>query len=371
VKILLTTRFAHRGDAIRTPIALMDLSVYGRAVGHEIDVAYVEELPVCDAYDMIGLSALTIDSEHLADDVRTLRQKYHGRIVMGGKRTGTLTAADRAMLHDHEVEVYCGPGESFLSMDREVSWDNYPFWSEDDFRVLDRTQQMVEVMGSRGCPYHCNFCNNTEPRVRWFSPERTAYNAKMLLETFKRSRVFFVDDIFALRADRMMAVLEAADRLGVNLRKRTCFFVHVSLAIGDCLQAIDAFDPMELQIGIESGDDRMLQAMGKTFTAAEAEYRIRSLYARGHRVACLFLFGFPGETRESLQATVEFVTRNRQYMSGWWVSYYQPVLGTEGWKLAKERSEREINGGWNTDITYLDPNLTVDDLTEARRAIMG
>ncbi len=225
-------------------------------------------------------------------------------------------------------------------------------------------------MSSRGCPYRCHFCNNTEPVVRFFSPRRTIANAKVILDVVRRDRVFFVDDVFAASPRRMLELLDEADAAGLNFRARTQFFVHISLLDERRLDAIDAYDPIEVQVGIESGDDRMLAAMGKTFTAALAEDRLRAMFDRGRKVACLFLLGFPGETAESLKHTVDWVDRNRKYMSGWWVSYYQPVAGTKGWEMAAKRLGRPIDGVRNTEISYLDPDVTEHELTTARQSIM-
>ncbi len=352
----------------RTPISLMDLAAYGRQRGHAIDVAYLDDAVNTDGYDFIGLSSLTFNRSVVAS-IAALRQQYPGRIIFGGKGAETLLGKDREELARFEVEVFRGPGEHLFNDNTAIDYEHYPAWSIDDFSSLDTEQIMREAMSSRGCPYCCCFCHNTEPKVQHFSAERTVVNASLILDTVGRPTVFFVDDVFALRADRMYSLLETADKAGLELRKRTQFFVHISLIDDGRLAAIDAFKPTELQVGIESADDGMLEEMGKTFTAAKAQERLRLLHGHGHQVACLFLMGFPGETRQSLQATVEFVQNNRQYMSGWWVSYYQPVPMTRGWEMAKERVG-EVNGGWNTEITYLDPNLTVDDLVSARKAIM-
>ncbi len=368
MNILLTQHFEAHDP--RTSIALLDLATYARKHGHSVSLAYDDQLPPLNEYDTVGYSAMTLNA-NILDRIRGLRTRYEGRFIVGGKATDGMALTDRVALQAMDIEVVVGPGEPVFSSGEALDYKTYPAWSWRDFQAMDRTQAVAEAMSSRGCPYHCHFCHNTEPKVRFFSPERTVENAHLILERAGRSRVFFVDDIFALRPDRMTAILQAADHIGLELRKRSCFFIHVNHLKPDVLDAIDALQPTEMQMGVESGDDEMLQAMGKTFTAADAEQKLRELHGRGRQVACLFLMGFPGESRGSLRATVDFATRNRQYMSGWWVSYYQPVRGSKGWEMAKERCGKRVDGTVNTEITYLDPNLTVDDLTSARQAIMG
>ena len=356
----------------RTPMAVLDLACYGRKFGHEVDVGYLDAAPPHDlaGYDMVGVSAIQFD-ESITKFLQGLTAAYRGRVVLGGKATDAMTGEDLEGIRQLGVEVFEGSGEGLLSPGIEIDYRNYPVWSEADFRIMDYANSVQEAMSSRGCPYYCHFCHNTEHRIHYFSPERTAEHVKLILETLGRFRVFFVDDIFALRVSHMRAVLAACDAIGVNLRKRNDFFVHISQLDEARLDAIDEFQPRELQVGLESGDDGMLVAMGKTFTAAEAEEKLQELHRRGNHVAGLFMMGFPGETRESLQATVDFMARNRKYMVGWWVSYYQPVPNTVGWKLACERAGRRVDGNWNTDVSYLDPNITVEDLQTARKAVMG
>ncbi len=366
MRILLTQKFEERDS--QTPIAILDLAAYGRKFGRDIDVGYHEDMAGLDKYDWIWFSALTFDDRTLQSI--GLCTRYHRMVQVGGKAADAVSDDLQKQFDFLSIEIRRGPGESIFAP-LPIDYDNYPAWDSKDFRILDKTGGMTMMMTSRGCPYHCHFCHNTETKVSYFSPERTVANARLLLEGLKKPRVFFVDDIFALRPDKMMAILAEADRTGLELRKRTNFFVHISHIDDRRLEAIDAFQPEEMQVGIESGDDGMLAAMGKTFTSAEAEDKLRLLHSHGHKVACLFLMGFPGETKQSLQATVDFVTRNRRFMSGWWVSYYQPIPGTRGWDLAKERLGADPGSGWNTDISFVDPNITKEDLVAARKGVMG
>ncbi len=355
----------------RTPVALMDLASYGRAFGHEIDVAYAGKVDKLADYDMIGFSALSL-GYHVLPAVRSLRANYSGRIVFGGKGAEALQSAEHADLNQLGVEIHVGPGELLLHSDMPIDYNAYPAWEERDFRALDRGGTMTEIMSSRGCPYHCRFCHNTETQVHLFTPERTIANAALILKAIGRHRVFFVDDVFAIRAERMRSILDTADKQGVELRKATCFFVHVNHTSDETIEAIRAFRPQEVQVGIESGDNGMLVAMGKKFTAERAEQQLQKLHSRGIKAACLFLIGFPGETKQSLGATIDFMDRNRRYMSGWWVSYYQPVPFTKGWEMARERvGDDMVTGGWNTEINYVDPNLSIGDLRKARCDMMG
>lgn len=350
-------------------MSLLDLAVYGRCCGHDMRVGYVERINDLSRFDEVWVSSL-IYKQDVFETLKAIRERFSGVLRFGGKAASTLSEDELSAIKDIGVATHVGHGEVLLS-GQEANISSYPPWDENDFATLDIHNSMFDMMTSRGCPYHCHFCHNTERKVSTFSHERSAANAELLMRKRGRQIIFLIDDIFALRVDHMLGVLEACDKIHLNIRKANMFFVHVNHLDEARLQAIDTMQPREMQIGIESGDDRMLAAMGKTFSAAEAEDRLRALHSRGHHVACLFLMGFPGETRESLNATVEFVRRNRPYMTGPWVSYYQPVPGTRGWEMARERLGYAVKGDRNTDIAYIDPNITEQDLRSARDGVMN
>jgi radical SAM superfamily enzyme YgiQ (UPF0313 family) len=183
-------------------------------------------------------------------------------------------------------------------------------------------------------------------------------------------RVFFCDDIFTLKASHLEALYEEMKRRNLSFEGRTEFFTHINHLHGDILEWIKRFKPYQVNVGVESGDDRMLRAMGKGFDSQTAYERLKLLWEyTGVRVGTSFLIGFPGETEESLQNTLRFMERIRAF-AGRWVSYYQPVPGTKGYQMARERKGEIKPGRRNMSITYVDPNLSWRTLYEYNYRMM-
>ena len=191
----------------------------------------------------------------------------------------------------------------------------YPAWEERDFVSLGEVH--YEIMSSRGCAYRCNFCHNTERRISFFSPKRTVNNIELLFRLGMES-IFFVDDIFAASPRHMLDIKAELDRRGISLAGRCMFFTHVNFSNLKTLPVMDAFEPSFVQIGIESGDDDMLRAMGKTFTNDKAFGAIELLRQHGHQIIALFLVGYPGETEASLRRTLAFIDRVRPMLHYVW-----------------------------------------------------
>jgi radical SAM superfamily enzyme YgiQ (UPF0313 family) len=144
----------------------------------------------------------------------------------------------------------------------------------------------------------------------------------------------------------------------IDIENRNEFFTHVNHINAETLKWMKMYKPFRVNVGVESGDDRMLELMGKGFDTETAFQKLKMLHeALRVLIGTLFLIGFPGETEESLRNTLQFIQRIRPF-AGSWVSYYQPVRGTKGYEMAMARNNEVKPGRRNTSITYVDPNLT-------------
>lgn len=366
MNILLTTRRVP--EEKRNPISLLDLAGFLRGHGHTVDCYFLDQLAGTAAakkrtYDLVGLSVLQVLDENApVRDAVELKKLFNTKVVVGGKWTETMLEEQRSALQSSGVDICVGPGEEYFHPGK-VDFGSYPSWSAVDFETLNEVN--TEVMSSRGCPYHCNFCHNTETGLSFFSASRTADNIELLLK-LGSERIFIVDDIFTMRAAHMAALLGELKKRGIDLENRCVFFSHVNHLAPEILEQIALYKPTQVQLGIESGDDRMLKLMGKTFASETALEKIKTLDRMGINVQLLFLVGFPGETEESLRNTLAFIERAEPFVSGAWMSYYQPVRGTKGYYLAIERVGRLGQSRRNTDITYVDPALTEELLAEYR-----
>jgi len=69
-----------------------------------------------------------------------------------------------------------------------------------------------------------------------------------------------------------------------------------------------------LSYGIESGSQRVLEAMNKKFSLKVAQSVLQATKNAGIELQVNFMFGLPTETREDFDCTLQFLRENRQYM---------------------------------------------------------
>jgi hypothetical protein len=190
MNILLTTR----GEEIeqRNPIAILDLAAYLRSFWHSVDCYYLDQLnsqPLGDkSYDIVGLSVLQVTKENTPmKDAIYLKKRFGTHVVVGGKWTQTMIDKQKAYLISNGIEVYVGAGEHYF-VSREVDFESYPSWNRIDFEMLKDVRP--DIMSTRGCPYHCHFCHNTEKKLFFFSAKRTADNIELLFNLGHSSHFF-------------------------------------------------------------------------------------------------------------------------------------------------------------------------------------
>ncbi len=102
------------------------------------------------------------------------------------------------------------------------------------------------------------------------------------------------------------------------------------LTNGDFCQALKRSGCVMLKLGLESGDQRVLDAMGKGIDLEMASQVLQNLKEAGIAVYLYLLFGTPAETEEEARRTLAFVVRHIKAISFLNIAIFNmPVCGPE------------------------------------------
>ncbi len=184
------------------------------------------------------------------------------------------------------------------------------------------------LLTSRGCPFRCGFCSKTEERVRYRSVRKIEEEAAYLRREWDYGALMFFDDTFILLKERAKQLCEVLRNYGMLWR---CF-VRGDLVIRhgqDLLKAMVRSGCVEVGIGIESGSDRILQAIHKDENTKTLKNAIGMLRQVGIHVKGFFIVGLPGEDRSSLEETQRFLEEVTLDNADF--SIYQPYRGSPIW----------------------------------------
>jgi anaerobic magnesium-protoporphyrin IX monomethyl ester cyclase len=173
----------------------------------------------------------------------------------------------------------------------------------------------MNLVGSRGCPYRCNWCAKPlyGDSYRRYSADRVAAEMERVKNLFQPDQLWFADDIFGLSAKwtREFALRVAQRQARIPFRMQS----RCDLMTRDTVEALARAGCVEVWMGAESGSQRILDSMEKGIRVEQIRQARENLRRHGIR-ACMFLqFGYLGEEWEDIEATVRLVRDTKPTIS--------------------------------------------------------
>ncbi|MBI2835073.1 MAG: B12-binding domain-containing radical SAM protein [Acidobacteria bacterium] len=225
----------------------------------------------------------------------------------------------------------------------------FPAWDLVDaerYRDLWRSRHghySMNMVTTRGCPYHCNWCAKPiwGQRYNVRSPENVAAELKWLKGQFGPDHISFADDIFGLKPGWLRRFASLVDRPDTRVPFRALGRADLVLRDGE-VDALGAAGAESVWIGAESGSQRILDAMDKGIRVEWIREARRRLGDAGIRVGFFLQFGYPGETRDDIAATRRLVREALPDDIGISVSY--PLPGTRFYE--RVRAELGMKQNW-------------------------
>ncbi|MGH2538178.1 MAG: B12-binding domain-containing radical SAM protein [Candidatus Promineifilaceae bacterium] len=211
----------------------------------------------------------------------------------------------------------------------------------------------MNMVTTRGCPYHCNWCAKPiwGQRYNSRSPENVVAELEWLKANHRPDHIWFADDIMGLKPGwwQRFADLVEARRAQVPFK---------CLSRADLLvRAEDEVDAMRragcdiVWMGAESGSQKILNAMEKGTRVEQIVEARRRLASAGVRVGFFLQFGYPGETRQDIEKTLQLVRDCAPDDIGMSVSY--PLPGTKFYASVKDQLGAKQNWVDSADLEML------------------
>lgn len=331
--------------------------------------------------DLVGFSATTSSFMDAVDIAALLKTKRpHLRTVFGNAHASSLGA----VLLDHfpEIDFLCvGEGEGplldlaegrpaaeipnlvFRDGDHVVSnprrpriedLDSLPFPAYDKLAGFPngyhlplfshRKRRGATMITSRGCPYSCSFCDRTvfEHLYRFNSAAYIYDQMRRLRDSFGIRHINFYDDLFTAKESRTEELCERLinEPLGMefNCAVRTG---HTS---DKTLRLLRRAGALMVSLGIESADTAMMRRHKTGVTLDAVRQTVEKIHAAGLRAKGLFIFGLPGETRQTLETTSDFIlSLDLDDMN---MTKFSPLYGAPVWAECRNGGAGELNEDW-------------------------
>ena len=232
-----------------------------------------------------------------------------------------------------------------------------PAWDLVDVEKYRRAWQArhgffsMNVVTTRGCPYHCNWCAKPIYGQRYTarSVEAVVDEIAWLKTTYQPDHLWIADDIFGLKPGWIEGF---ADRIAD--RQASVPFKCLLRADGvsdTIVEALRRAGCRTAWIGAESGSQRILDAMEKGTRVEQIAAAARRLHGAGIEVGFFLQFGYPGETLDDIELTLQMVRDCRPDDIGVSVSY--PLPGTPFYDRVKAQLGEKQNWVDSNDLAMM------------------
>lgn len=237
--------------------------------------------------------------------------------------------------------------------------DSLPFPAWDLINISKYKTMWIERHGyysmnmvtTRGCPYHCNWCAKPiwGQRYNSRSPENVVAEMKWIKQNFHPDHIWFADDIMGLKPkwlEKFAQLLHEADAVIPFKCLQRADLINDKTA-----SALAKAGCKTVWIGAESGSQKILDAMDKGDKVDEIYRAVELLQYSGIEVGFFLQFGYPGETWDDVQKTLKMVRECMPDDIGISVSY--PLPGTKFFERVKMELGEKQNWVDSNDLAML------------------
>lgn len=179
------------------------------------------------------------------------------------------------------------------------------------YRLDNDGTGIISIMASRGCPFDCIYCDHIIKgyKTRYRSVESVIVEIKTLLSKYddKIKYFYFWDDILIWNRDWVYEFCEAVLREDLEINWGcNC---HVNRVEPRLMEAMKEAGCANVRFGIESGSQRILNALHKGVTVEKALEALKICLDVGLTLTIYIMVGMVGENQETIDETVDFFQR--------------------------------------------------------------
>jgi anaerobic magnesium-protoporphyrin IX monomethyl ester cyclase len=257
--------------------------------------------------------------------------------------TGPLNAVAGLILPGSAQLETTRPRRALQDLDKlpHPAWDLLDIAAYRDAWTGAHGELSWNIATSRGCPYACNWCAKPTFGRRYTvrSPEDVVREMAQLKDQVAPDHLWFTDDILGLDVDWTCAFAEEVLRVGAAIP--FTMQSRVNLMTERTVAALAAAGAREVWLGVESGSQKILDAMDKGTTVDAARTATRMLQAHGIKACWFIQLGYPSETWDDLLSTRDLIRDEGPDEIGVSVAY--PLPGTEFHDRVRAQLGRQRN----------------------------
>ncbi len=196
-------------------------------------------------------------------------------------------------------------------------------------------KEYMQVMTSRGCPFHCTYCHRIfGVGFRARSPEKVLEELEVLQNKFGIKEIYFVDDCFNCKPSRAKSICDLIRERGLKFSINFPNGLRGDIFDEELLDKLKAAGTYRITYAVETASERMQKFIKKNLDLEKVRKAIELTDRKNILVDGFFMIGFPGEKRSEVEQTLNFALSSKLHSLN--IFFVTPFEGTELFRQAKE-----------------------------------
>ncbi|GAB1402350.1 radical SAM protein [Elusimicrobiota bacterium] len=300
--------------------------------------------------DAVGIGCLTAEY-NVVMNLSNLLKENGNRVILGGIHPSVFPYST---LVDSKADfVICGDGEiaftklalnnfqnkglkgiyalkdlkedegniAFAEYEENLDELPFPSWEQmlpKTYRIrpaglIYKKMPIGYIITSRGCVFNCVFCACpyiAKNKVRFRSVENVISEIQELINKYGVKEIKFIDDNIAFKKEHIIGLCDALTANNIKI-PWSCTGFRANNVDDTVISKMKNAGCYNISIGIESADKTILRNVKKGETIEEITNAINIIHKYNIICGGLFIFGLPGETKETMMKTMNFALKSR------------------------------------------------------------
>lgn len=204
----------------------------------------------------------------------------------------------------------------------------------------------INMLMTRGCPGKCIFCNSAETTLRTRPAAKVVEEIIHLRDAYGLREIQFYDDTFTVMKKNVLEFcrLMYEKKVGVTF---SCF-ARTDCFSEEIAQALKRAGCHQVLFGIESGSQNILKILRKDIDLEKTKEAVQLAKRVGIEVRAAFIFGTPGETKETIEETLRYAIEIDPDLAIFNIT--TPYPGTQLYAWAEERGGLLTRDWWQYEL---------------------
>lgn len=259
---------------------------------------------------------------HVTIMYEQILRKYPNVIVVLGE--GEITLAEIAHSFENKSDIFDVKGIVYIDKNFELKKtqprelfkeiDTLPFPKHEYYFDYEPNRTTAHMITSRGCPFHCTFCALeviSEGKVRKRSVDSVIDEIVYLKKKYPRIKhIQFHDDTMLLDNPRMIDFCKKIVDLNLGITYECS--TRVKPVSEELFIWMEKAGFTKIMFGLESGSETILKSINKKIKRQDVLNLFHILKKFKFDVTTFLIVGFPGETWETIQETIDLVNETQK-----------------------------------------------------------